>query len=114
MWPEAFILIKAFALDERAKGKEANDLAFVLRNFKPSVQAPADRLRSLIDISSDQEGYHTFMQPSTPSGGHGTVAHRLSKSKTFARARRTAMKLPNICAARRTRQRRRERENDFG
>ena len=39
--PEAYILIKAFALDERQKEKDAYDIHFILRNYPPDVEALA-------------------------------------------------------------------------
>ena len=46
--PEAFVLIKAFALAERAKEKDAYDIAFVLHNYDPSLATLADTLVPLI------------------------------------------------------------------
>jgi len=43
--PEIFILLKAFALDERTKFKDAYDIAFILHNFEPNLMTLADRLR---------------------------------------------------------------------
>jgi len=43
--PEAFILIKAFALDERTKGKDAYDIAFVLHHYHPNLATLAERIR---------------------------------------------------------------------
>jgi hypothetical protein len=55
--PEAFVLIKAFALHERTKDKDAYDISFVLRNYRPAVEALADPLRLLIGDGLGQEGY---------------------------------------------------------
>ncbi len=55
--PEAFILIKAIALDERTKKKDAYDIAFVLRNYKPSLSDLANRLRVLLSTDLAREGY---------------------------------------------------------
>jgi hypothetical protein len=55
--PEAFILVKAFALDDRKKEKDAYDIVFVLRNFKPNVEALAKRLRPLLTKGLAREGY---------------------------------------------------------
>jgi predicted nucleotidyltransferase len=55
--PEAFILIKAFALDERLKDKDAYDVAFVLRNFEPDLETLARRLRPLLTRGLANEGY---------------------------------------------------------
>ena len=45
--PEAFILLKAFALDERVKVKDAYDIAFVLRNHS-SLAVLAQRVVALL------------------------------------------------------------------
>lgn len=55
--PEAFILIKAFALDERLKEKDAYDIHFILRNYRPDVKSLATRLQSLLSSGLAREGY---------------------------------------------------------
>ncbi len=55
--PEAYILIKAFALDERRKEKDAYDIHFVLRNYRPDLEALAPRVRRLLSKSLAREGY---------------------------------------------------------
>lgn len=55
--PEVYILIKAFALDERAKEKDAYDIAFVLQNYQPSLAALAERVRAQLADGLAQEGY---------------------------------------------------------
>lgn len=55
--PEAFILIKAFALDERTKDKDAYDIAFVLRHYEPSLAALAERLRPRVASGLGREAY---------------------------------------------------------
>lgn len=55
--PEAFILIKAFALDERQKPKDAYDIVFVLRNYLPSVEALGGKVQSLLNNGLAREGY---------------------------------------------------------
>ncbi len=55
--PEAYILIKAFALDERKKEKDAYDISFVLRNYKPDLATLAERLRPLVTSGLGQKGY---------------------------------------------------------
>lgn len=55
--PEAFILIKAFALDDRKKEKDAYDIVFILRSFEPNVEALAERLRPLLSNGLAREGY---------------------------------------------------------
>ena len=46
--PEAFLLIKAFALDERNKAKDAYDIAFVLQQYEPSIEALAENLKPIV------------------------------------------------------------------
>ncbi|MEL7500446.1 MAG: hypothetical protein AAFN77_22825 [Planctomycetota bacterium] len=46
--PEAFLLIKAFALEERNKEKDAYDVAFVLRHYEPSIEALAESLKPIV------------------------------------------------------------------
>jgi hypothetical protein len=55
--PEAFILLKAFALDERKKAKDAYDVAFTLRNYEPSLQVLADRVAPLVTHGLGQEAW---------------------------------------------------------
>jgi hypothetical protein len=55
--PEAFILIKAFALDERQKEKDAYDIHFILRNYPPDVEALAAQVRPLLSNGLAREGY---------------------------------------------------------
>ena len=55
--PEAYILIKAFALDERMKEKDAYDIHFILRNYRPGVESLAAEVRSLLSNGLAQEGY---------------------------------------------------------
>jgi predicted nucleotidyltransferase len=55
--PEAFILIKAFALDERQKPKDAYDIAFVLKYYRPSIQDLARRMKPLLDTGLGSEAW---------------------------------------------------------
>jgi hypothetical protein len=55
--PEGFILIKAFALDERTKDKDAYDVAFILRNYQPNLTILAERLASLFNHELARDGY---------------------------------------------------------
>jgi len=55
--PEAFILIKAFALDERQKPKDAYDIAFVLRHYRPSLEDLAGRMRPLLSTGLGAEAW---------------------------------------------------------
>ncbi|MFO0884671.1 MAG: GSU2403 family nucleotidyltransferase fold protein [Pirellulales bacterium] len=45
--PEAFILIKAIALDERVKDKDAYDIAFILKHYRPSLTDLAKKVHKL-------------------------------------------------------------------
>jgi len=58
--PEAFILIKAFALEERHVEKDAYDIDFVLRNYEPDVEALARQIRPLVTGGLAKEGYETL------------------------------------------------------
>lgn len=55
--PEGYILIKAFALDERTNSKDTYDIDFVLRHFPPNIEALADRVRPLLPNGLAREGY---------------------------------------------------------
>ncbi|MFT5323453.1 MAG: hypothetical protein ACI8P0_001302 [Planctomycetaceae bacterium] len=55
--PEAFILIKAFALDERVKAKDAYDVAFVLSNYQPTLAALAERVAPLATTGLGAEAF---------------------------------------------------------
>jgi hypothetical protein len=55
--PEAYILIKAFALAERKKTKDAYDVAFVLANYEPSLADLAARVRTLLGHELAREGF---------------------------------------------------------
>lgn len=55
--PEVFILIKAFALDERAKEKDAYDIAFVLHHYEPYLAALAEKLRPHVAGGLGREAY---------------------------------------------------------
>jgi hypothetical protein len=45
--PEAYILIKAIALDERTKDKDAYDIAFVLSRYQPSLADLAKKVHGI-------------------------------------------------------------------
>jgi hypothetical protein len=55
--PEAFILIKAFALDERTNAKDAYDIAFVLHHYEPNLTTLAERLRPHVAKGLGREAY---------------------------------------------------------
>jgi hypothetical protein len=60
--PEAFILIKAFALDERLKEKDAYDVAFVLNNFRPTLRALAERVTPLVAHGLGAEAFRILTE----------------------------------------------------
>ena len=60
MLPEAYLLIKAFAMDERQKEKDAHDIHFVMRNYQPDVESLAARIRPLLATGLAREGYDTL------------------------------------------------------
>ena len=55
--PEAYILIKAFALADRTKDKDAYDIAFVLHHFQPDLDTLAKRVQSLLGNGLARDGY---------------------------------------------------------
>lgn len=55
--PEGYILIKAFALDERKKEKDAYDIYFVLRHYQPDIESLANRFRPLLSNGLAWQGY---------------------------------------------------------
>ncbi len=60
--PEAFILIKAFALNERMKVKDAYDIAFVLNNYEPSIAALAANLAPRVKSGLGAEAYQILTE----------------------------------------------------
>jgi hypothetical protein len=60
--PEAYILIKAFALDERQKEKDAYDIHFIMRNYPPHVEALAAKVRPLLCKGLAREGYEILKE----------------------------------------------------
>ncbi|MDA1055116.1 MAG: hypothetical protein O3C40_32235 [Planctomycetota bacterium] len=60
--PEAFVLIKAFALAERAKEKDAYDIAFILHNYEPSLAALAATLAPLVAHGLGAEAYQILSE----------------------------------------------------
>lgn len=48
--PEVFVLIKAFALDERTKMKDAYDIAFVLHHYEPIQRAAYEDAQELFRL----------------------------------------------------------------
>lgn len=55
--PEVFVLIKAFAMDERAKPKDAYDIAFILHHYAPTLAALAERMRPHLAKSLGREAF---------------------------------------------------------
>jgi hypothetical protein len=55
--PEVFVLIKAFALDERMKEKDAYDIAFVLHHYEPTLATLAERMRPHVVAGLGREAY---------------------------------------------------------
>jgi hypothetical protein len=55
--PEAFILIKAFALADRTKEKDAYDIAFVLQYYEPDLADLAARVRVHAAAGLGREAY---------------------------------------------------------
>jgi hypothetical protein len=55
--PELFILIKAFALDERTDIKDAYDISFVLHHYEPNLVVLAKRLRPHVGGGLGREAY---------------------------------------------------------
>ena len=53
--PEAYILIKAIAMDERTKDKDAYDIAFVLNHYKPSLADLAKKVRGVSQAGIGKE-----------------------------------------------------------
>jgi hypothetical protein len=55
--PEGYILIKAFALDERLKEKDAYDIHFTWLHYRPDIESLAKRVRALLSNGLAREGY---------------------------------------------------------
>jgi len=91
--PEAFILIKAFALDERMKDRDAYDIAFVLQNFQPSVAALATRVQAQLANGLAMDGYRVLKSKFGSLDSVGPVwAAKIARSVgvDFEQARRSA------------------------
>ena len=56
--PEAYILIKAIALDERTKDKDAYDIAFVLKHYQPSLADLAKKVHRISRLGIGKEALH--------------------------------------------------------
>ncbi|MFZ4083750.1 MAG: hypothetical protein ACOYKN_21155 [Pirellula sp.] len=53
--PEAYILIKAIAMDERTKDKDAYDIAFVLNHYQPSLVDLAKKVHGISQAGIGKE-----------------------------------------------------------
>ncbi len=53
--PEAYILIKAIAMDERIKDKDAYDIAFVLNHYRPSLADLAKKVHGISQAGIGKE-----------------------------------------------------------
>lgn len=53
--PEAYILIKAIALEERTKDKDAYDIAFVLNHYQPSLADLAKKVHAISKVGIGKE-----------------------------------------------------------
>lgn len=53
--PEAYILIKAIAMDERTKDKDAYDIAFVLKHYQPSLADLAKKVHKISRVGIGRE-----------------------------------------------------------
>jgi len=91
--PEAFVLIKAFALAERAKEKDAYDIAFVLHNYLPSLSSFANAMAPLIVDGLGAEAYQILVEKfaSLESVGPSWSAKVAEESgENFGQARQAA------------------------
>lgn len=60
--PEAFILVKAFALAERVKAKDAYDIAFTLHHYQPSLDDLAARIAPLLSRGLGAEAWQILLE----------------------------------------------------
>lgn len=91
--PEAFILIKAFALNERIKEKDAYDVSFVLRHYQPSLASLAKKLNELLQHPLAREGYEILQAKFAGIDSVGPVwAARVyqEQAQDYEQARRAA------------------------
>jgi hypothetical protein len=58
--PEVFILIKAFALGDRDKAKDAYDIAFILHHYEPDLATLAERLEPHVAGGLGREAYEIY------------------------------------------------------
>lgn len=90
--PEAYILIKAFALDERQKEKDAYDIHFIMRHYPPDVEALATHVRPLLAKGLAREGYKILkdkfatLDSVGPSWAAKTAAERGENYEQWQRA----------------------------
>lgn len=60
--PEAFILIKAFALADRMKAKDSYDVAFVLNHYQPTLTALAEQVVPLVASGLGAEAFQILTE----------------------------------------------------
>ena len=90
---EAFILIKAFALDERTKDKDAYDVAFVLRHYEPDLKELARRVKTLLARALARSGFEILRAKFATIDSAGPVwAARVfhEQGEDYEQARRAA------------------------
>ncbi len=91
--PEGYILIKAFALDERTKEKDAYDIHFILLHYQPDIEKLADRVRSLLSNGLAREGYDILKKKFTMLDSVGPLqAARIAREQgdDFEQSQRSA------------------------
>lgn len=59
--PEAFILIKAFAMADRKKEKDAYDIAFILSHYDPSLTDLASRMAVMVKSGLGAEAFQILV-----------------------------------------------------
>jgi hypothetical protein len=91
--PEGYILIKAFALDERMKEKDAYDIHFTWIHYRPNIESLADRVRTLLAGGLAREGYEilkTKFAQLTAVGPTWAAKVAQEQGGDFAQAQRSA------------------------
>lgn len=91
--PEGYILIKAFALDERMKEKDAYDIHFTWLHYRPNIESLAERVRALLAGGLAQEGYEilkTKFAQLTTAGPTWAAKVAQEQGEDFAQAQRSA------------------------
>jgi hypothetical protein len=91
--PEGYILIKAFALEERMKEKDAYDVHFTLVHYRPTIESLAERVRVLLSNGLAREGYEILKRKFGELNAVGpTWAARLAQEQggDFEQSQRSA------------------------